>query len=172
MLFHINNKIMDWFIKLWGEGKDLDTIQMCSRGIATFIIALVLIRISGRRSFGIRTPLDNIIVILLGAVMSRAVVGASPFIPVMVTSFVIVMTHRILGWLTAKNTTIAKLVEGKKILLFKDGAFIKEHLLKALICEEDVKQGVRESALVNDMNKISEVYMERNGAISAVKKDD
>jgi len=52
---------MNLLIQIFGEGKDLNALQMSSRGIVIFFIALILIRISGRRSFGVRTPLDNII---------------------------------------------------------------------------------------------------------------
>jgi hypothetical protein len=45
------------------------------------------------RSFGGRTALDNIIVILLGALLSRAIVGASGFFPLIASSFVIVIIH-------------------------------------------------------------------------------
>jgi uncharacterized membrane protein YcaP (DUF421 family) len=41
---------------------------------------------------------------------------------------------------------------------------------KALVCQEDVMQGVRKSALMEDMSKIDKVYMERNGEISSIKK--
>ena len=41
---------------------------------------------------------------------------------------------------------------------------------KALVCEEDMMQGVRKSALTEDMEKIRAVYMERNGEISSIKK--
>jgi uncharacterized membrane protein YcaP (DUF421 family) len=41
---------------------------------------------------------------------------------------------------------------------------------KALVCQEDLMQGVRKSALTEDMAKIEKVYMERNGEISAIKK--
>jgi len=47
-------------IEMFGQGKDLNTLQMSCRGIVVFFIALLLIRISGRRSFGMHTPLDNI----------------------------------------------------------------------------------------------------------------
>src|SRR5579864_873424 len=99
----IKSNSMEWIIKIFGEGKDLNALQMSSHGIVMFFIALVIIRISGRRSFGIRTPLDNIITISLGAVMSRAIVGASDFIPVVVCCFVIVLLHRLFGWLIVNN---------------------------------------------------------------------
>ena len=135
-----------------------------------FLFALVLIRISGRRSFGIRTPLDNIIVILLGTVLGRAIVGASPFLPVIVASLLIVLIHRFFGWLSVHSKLFSRIIVGEKIILFKDGQFIKENMDKALVCEEDVMQGVRKSALTDQLEKIDKIFIERNGEISAVKK--
>ena len=156
--------------EIFGEGKDLNCLQMCSRSLLMFLFALVLIRISGRRSFGIRTPLDNIIVILLGTVLGRAIVGASPFLPVIVASLLIVLIHRFFGWLSVHSKLFSRIIEGEKIILFKDGQFIKENMDKALVCEEDVMQGVRKSALTDQLEKIEKIFIERNGEISAVKK--
>jgi uncharacterized membrane protein YcaP (DUF421 family) len=161
---------METIIQFFGEDEHLNAVQMSDRGIVMFFIALVLIRISGRRSFGVRTPLDNIIVISLGAIMSRAVVGASPYVPVMVCCFVIVLLHRLLGWLIANSKRFGRIVEGEKILLFEDGDFLTANMKKALVCQEDMMQGVRKSALTDDMSKIKKVYIERNGEISAIKK--
>jgi uncharacterized membrane protein YcaP (DUF421 family) len=161
---------MELIITIFREGKDLNTLQMSSRGIVVFFIALVLIRISGRRSFGVRTPLDNIITISLGAVLSRAIAGASAFVPVIITCFVIVLMHRIFGWLIVHHRRFGRFMEGDKIPLYRDGAFIKNNLDKALVCEEDIMQGIRKSALTDDMREIEKVYMERNGEISPIKK--
>jgi uncharacterized membrane protein YcaP (DUF421 family) len=161
---------MEVLIKIFGEGKDLNALQMSSRGILIFFIALILIRISGRRSFGVRTPLDNIITILLGAIVSRAVVGASDFVPVIICCFVIVLLHRIFGWFIAGSKSFGRIVEGQKILLFDNGQFLENNMKKALVGQEDIMQGVRKSALTEDMDAIEKVYMERNGDISAIKK--
>lgn len=162
---------MNLLIEIFGQGKNLTTLQMSCRGIVVFVIAFLLIRISGRRSFGIRTPLDNIIVIVLGATLSRAIVGASAFVPVVITCFLIVCMHRGFGWLISRSNRFAKFVEGNKILLFNKGEFIDDHLKRALLCKEDVMQGVRRSALTEDMEQIDRCYIERNGEVSAIKKD-
>ena len=157
---------------LFGEGKDLNALQMSDRGIVIFVVALILIRISGRRSFGLHTPLDNIISISLGAIMSRAVVGASDFVPVVVCCFVIVLLHRLVGWLIARHPAFGRFIEGNKMVLFEWGKFQHDTMRKALVCREDLMQGVRKSALTEDMAQIDKVYMERNGEISAIKKQN
>ncbi len=160
-----------FFIMIFGEGKELNALQMSCRGITMFLLALIIIRLSGRRSFGLRTPLDNIISILMGAILSRAVVGASPFVPIVVTCFVVALLHRAFGWLTVRYPAFGRFVEGEKIMLFEKGRFIDDHLKRVQVCREDVMQGVRKSALTEDMEKIDHIYIERNGEISAIKKE-
>lgn len=163
---------MDTLIEIFGQGKDLNVLQMSCRGIVVFAIALVLIRLSGRRSFGLHTPLDNIITISLGAILSRAIVGASDFLPVIVTCFVIVLLHRLLGWLIVRNPKLSGFIEGNKILLYENEEFITDNMKRALVCKEDIMQGVRKSAATDDMVKIDKVYIERTGEISAIKKPE
>ncbi|WP_353506635.1 hypothetical protein [Variovorax flavidus] len=71
--------IMAWIRWFFGEGSDLETWQMAAQAVVTFFIALLLIRASGRRSFRQHTPFDACVTVPLGAALSRAVVGASPF---------------------------------------------------------------------------------------------
>ncbi|QEM09975.1 DUF421 domain-containing protein [Mucilaginibacter rubeus] len=163
---------MEALLFLFGAGDQLNALQMSCRGVVFFLIALILIRISGRRSFGLRMPLDNIVIILLGAVMSRAVVGASPFIPVVVSCLVIVLLHRLFGWFVARSGKFSYWTEGHKFLLFHDGKFDHEEMCRALVCKEDVMQGVRRSALTTEMDTIDKVYMERNGEVSVIRKKD
>src|SRR3569833_4703983 len=98
---------------LFGEGRDLDALQMSDRGVVVFIIALFLIRISGRRSVGLMTPLDNIISILLGAILSRTVVGVSPFVPVIVCWLVMVCFNRAVGWVVVRHVKVGRGIGGK-----------------------------------------------------------
>ena|ERR1700733_13735848 len=156
--------------EIFGTGKDLNVLQMTSRSVVVFIIALILIRISGRRSFGLRSPLDNIITIVLGAVLSRAIVGASGFLPVIASCTALVIIHRALAYGMVHHPAFSRLISGEKILLFKDGDFIKQNMDKGLICREEILQEVRKSALTENPDLIEKIYMERNGEVNSVKK--
>jgi quercetin dioxygenase-like cupin family protein len=55
------------------KGKDLNSLQMTCRAIVSFFLTLVLIRIAGIRTFGKKTPFDNVVAIMLGSIFSRVV---------------------------------------------------------------------------------------------------
>ena len=67
--------IMDVINLLFGEGEHLNPLQMACRILVIYLVALLWIRVAGRRAFGRLSTFDNVISILLGAVLSRAVVG-------------------------------------------------------------------------------------------------
>jgi len=72
---------VDILVTMFGEtGADPTPGQMAARAVVVFFVALVLIRISGRRSFGQHSLFDACATVLIGATLARAVVGASPFL--------------------------------------------------------------------------------------------
>ena len=83
--------------ELFGQGSNLNTLQMTLRAIIIFFIALTLIRYTGMRLFGIKSAFDICVTIILGAVLARAIVGASPFIPTVVASAALVILHKIIA---------------------------------------------------------------------------
>lgn len=160
---------MEFIETFWGEKEPLNTLQTVCRSVVIFFIALVILRVSGRRSFGVGTPLDNIVVILVGAILSRAIIGASPFVPVVAAASTIGVLHRLFSWLKVRSTMLAKITEGEKILLYKDDHFIEGNMLRALVEKEDVLQALREKGLPNMIN-VKYIFMERNGTITIVQK--
>lgn len=161
---------MEWFYFLFGEGKDLNSLQMIARSIVVFILTLCMIHVAGIRTFGKRSAMDNVILIILGAVMSRAIVGASPFIPVTLASLTLVIIHRIVAGLSVRNRKIGLLVKGKCVCLFKDGQLLTDNMLKAMISKEDMLESVRLTINENSFDNVKEIYLERNGELSIIKK--
>jgi len=159
---------MQGFDEVIGTSEDLTAIQMSTRALIIFMLAYALLRISGRRSFRLHSPLDNIITILLGAVLSRAVVGASPFGPVVAASLTIVLLHRVLAWLNSSFPKTSRFFDGQKILLYDGGDFLAHNLKKGLVNKEEIMHRVRSIHQSNDLSKIKSIYMEKDGEITII----
>jgi len=161
---------MDTIIKLFGEGKDLSVMQMSLRAIVIYFITLILIRISGRRTFGKKSAFDNTIVIILGAILSRAVVGASPFLSTVVCSLALVVLHRLLAWLCITNDGLARMLRGKPLLLFSDNKFDEDNMSAGLISKKELMGDIRLKANDDKLDNVDQIYLETSGEISVVKK--
>lgn len=162
---------MNAVISLFGEGKNLDALQMGMRALVVFFIALVLIRLSGRRSFGQRAPFDYVVVILLGATLSRAVVGASPFFATVIASLVIAILHRLLAWTCMYSRSLERLVVGVEREVFREGQFDKREMAAALITETDVQESVRQTLGSRTMSNVVAAILERNGEVSIIRRN-
>ncbi len=145
---------------------------MSLRAISIFFIALILIRYTGMRMFGIKSAFDICVTIILGAVLARAIVGASPFIPTVVASFALVIVHKIIAAISVNNQTISHLVKGTPYSLYKDGRLNDKNLKKCLLSFGDIMEEVRINLNQNSLDNIDEIYMERSGKISVIKKND
>ena len=89
---------------LFGSGEHLTALQMSVRAFIMFFITLALIRFAGMRIFGKRTAFDNILVVMLGAVLARGVVGASPFFSTVAAAAVMVIVSQYPTVLVAKRS--------------------------------------------------------------------
>ena len=156
--------------QLFGSGTELEPLQMGLRALCVFLIALIMIRMAGIRAFGMKSPFDYTIILLLGAILSRAVVGASPFISIVVACLVIVLMHRLFGILSIYSTAFGNLIKGDKILLYKDGLPLIKNMKKSLISNKDLAEGIRMELHSELQEDVESAYLERNGHISVIAK--
>jgi len=161
---------MDIIDEFFGHGTDLNSLQMCVRATVIFFVTLVLIRFTGMRVFGIKTAFDTCIIIMLVAVLSRAVVGASPFIPTILASATLVIIHKIIARLSVSNQSISHIVKGKPLSIYKNGILNEKNLKRCSLSFGDVMEEVRLNLNDNSLENIEEIFMERTGEISVIEK--
>lgn len=155
--------------EIWGEG-ELNILHMTVRAVVIFLITLAAIRISGRRSFGMASAFDNAMTVLIGAVLSRVVVGASPFWPTVFAAFALALMHRLFAWLSLDHKTIGKIVKGSPRVIYENGKFNRKNMRNSLISERDFMEGVRKECNTESLAEIDKAYVERDGRISVIKK--
>lgn len=155
---------------LFGHGKDLDSLQMVCRSVVAFFLTLIMIRIAGIRTFGKKTPFDNVIIIMLGSIFSRVVVGASPFIATTLACFVFVGIHRLLALISFYNDTIGGWIKGEASTLYSDGRRNQRNMRSASVSDKDLMESVRRQIHEDSFDNVRAIVQERNGEVSVVQK--
>ncbi len=161
---------MTWIDIIFGHGKDLNALQMSCRAIVCFFLTLLFLRIAGIRTFGKKSAFDTVIIIMLGSILSRAAVGASPFIATSVACFVFAMVHWLLGKLSYYSDFIGQIVKGDKLSLYKNGTENKKNMGRASISKKDLEETLRLTINDTDWQKVNEMFLERTGEISVIRK--
>jgi len=155
---------------VWGHGSELGALPMSVRALAMFTIMLVLVRIGGVRLFSHRSSFDNVVAIVLGAVAARGIVGASDFGATVAASAVLVVLHRIVGWITVRSERLDVLIKGRRVPLYRDGRIETANLQKVTISESDMLESVRLEMQQRSLDGVEEAALERNGRISFVAR--
>ena len=162
---------MKFLNEWWGINENISPFEIAARSAVMFVVALLLMRMAGMRPFGKGEPFDNIISFLIGGILSRGVVGATPFFSTVASMVVIIIIHKILAKLSIYSKWFGAKVKGEKVLLFSNGVFIKKNMDSANITEHDILEDLRLEVQLGSLEKIEEVYMERSGKISFIKKE-
>lgn len=156
--------------QIWGNKEEIGLLETAARAAVMFILMIVMIRVSGMRSFGKGDVFDNILTILLGAVLARGIVGATPFLSAVAGGVTIMVIHNLLSRLSFYYHWIGRAVKGKCLLLYGNGQYIRRNMKKADITENDIMEQLRLKLNTASLNEVEEIYFERTGKVSFVKK--
>jgi len=162
---------MEFLNQWWGINENIAPLEIAARAAVMFLIALLLIRLSGMRPFGKGNGVDTIISFLIGSILSRGVVGATPFFSTVAAAAVILLVHNMMVKLSLYNRWMERSVKGRTYLLYENGNFIKENMQKANVSEKDIYEELRLQCKLDTLHQIEKVSMERTGEISFIKKE-
>lgn len=154
--------------RLFGTGGELDALQMGARAFVAFFVIVGLCRLTGMRAFGRKSSFDSVIVITLGAVLSRAVVGASPVLPTLTACVVLCGLHRLVAMATARSRVLERLVKGESDVLYRGGIYNLAVMSSAGISRADINEAVRRHAMDTTLKNVLEVRLEASGELSVI----
>jgi uncharacterized membrane protein YcaP (DUF421 family) len=153
---------------LFGEGKDLGALQMSVRALVLFFVTLVLVRIGGMRAFGRKSSFDTIIVVTLGAVISRAIYGASPALAIVAASLMLVAVHRIVAIAASRYPRFERIIKGHSVVLFHVGEANEQAMRRSGISYTDLDEAVRSRTHEHSRRDVHEIRLETSGDLTVL----
>jgi uncharacterized membrane protein YcaP (DUF421 family) len=139
------------------------------RGAVVYLVLLVLVRISGRRTVGQFTPFDLLVVMLLSEAVSNSLSGGdSSLIGGLIIAAVLIVLNLLAEFATSRSRKMEELLDGRAVLLGRDGKVFKDVLKSHRLADSDIEQALRENDCKLDDMRCA--FLEANGEITILKK--
>lgn len=140
------------------------------RATAVYLGVMLLIRLSGKRAVGQFTPFDLILLILIGNAVQNGMNGGDNSLTVAaILSVTLVAINYGTAFLISRSKRIRHIVEGKPVVIARDGKVFLDVLHKELISKADFREAMRMEE-IDHIEDIKLARLETNGKITFEKK--
>jgi len=145
--------------------------QFVLRAAAVYVVLLVLIRLSGKRTMGQFTPFDMLLIVLLGSAVQNALLGKDTSLAGgVLLAGTLIGLNWVLGFITARSRRAERMIEGEPVVLARNGSLYERALKRELVSRADFYEAMREQGCT-DIAEVKLALLETNGQISIVAKD-
>lgn len=152
--------------------EELSTLHILARCIFIYIIGIALVRLGNKRFVGKMSAFDFILAIIIGSLLSRAITSTDHFFSLLAASLLLILFHRGFSFIAARSDKFGDLIKGSERVIVKDGEILWKAMRRSNLSKQDLMQILRLNARVEDVKKVKEARLERNGDISIIIKDE
>ena len=139
------------------------------RGVCVYIILLVVVRLSGRRSLSEMTAFDFVLILIIAETTQQALLGDDFSITNAAILILTLFTVDILlSLLKGKAPWLRKAIDGTTTVLVNRGQIDERAMRRARVGLDEVLEAAREKQGLQRLDQIRFAVLEQDGGISIV----
>jgi uncharacterized membrane protein YcaP (DUF421 family) len=138
------------------------------RAVGMYFLALVMIRLLGKRALGELGPFDFVVMTGVGhTVVSIALDKSIPFYEGIVILGTLAVLEYLVGYVSLKNQHISNIITGKPIVLIDQGKILRNNLAREKFNVDDLMQELRKKG-IRDLGEVDKGILESCGGFSVI----
>lgn len=142
------------------------------RGLAIYVILLLLFRLTGRRTLAELTAFDFVLLLIIGEATQQALLGQDYSLTNAVLVIVtLLFTDVMMSLVKRSSPKISKVLDGVPTIIVENGKPLKDCMHKARIDEDDVLAAARHLQGIERMEQIRYAVLEISGGITVIPYD-
>ena len=139
------------------------------RGGVIYLVLLLMVRLTGKRTVGQFTPFDLIVVMLLSEAVSGALTAGDESLGGgLIAAATLVALDMVLALLTSRSKKAAAPGQGSPVLIGRDGVIYDDVLKRQRVPRSDVERALRGADC--DVEDMRMAILESDGNINILKK--
>jgi len=136
-----------------------------------YMYTILNVRLMDKRSMGMLSPFEIIIIIALGSAVGDPMFYKSvPLLPAMITISTIVLIERVIARIAIKNEFFERLLNGAPVLIIHNGVLLDDAMGRQNITKDEMYSLLRMRGVLH-LADVELAYLEPSGSISIIKKD-
>jgi uncharacterized membrane protein YcaP (DUF421 family) len=139
------------------------------RAAVVYLVLLVLVRMSGKRTVGQFNAFDLLVVMLLSEVVSNALSGGDESLTGgLIGAATLVLLNLGMGFITTRTRRAEETIEGSPVLIARDGKLMADVLRRHRLGQGEWEKSLREADA--ELHEVRRAFLEADGTISILKK--
>lgn len=148
---------------------DIHPFELAVRALAVYVLLLLMMRMTGRRTVGQFTPFDLLVVMLVSEAAGPSMTGSDQSLPGgLLVCVILIALNTAVGFVTARWRGAEKLLEGEAVLLGRDGKIFESARKSHRVSRNDIEKAMREADC--EESEIRCMFLEADGSISVQKQ--
>ena len=140
------------------------------RTLIIYLVAILAVRIMGKRQIGELKPHELVITILVSETASMPLDGNNvPLSNMLVPIMLFVSLEIIVSAISMKSLSFRNILQGKPIFVIRKGKLDEKQLKRMRLTMDDLIDAVRQKDIF-DISTVQEAVVETNGSISVLQK--
>lgn len=142
------------------------------RAVAVYVVVLLMVRLSGKRTVGQFTPFDLLVVVLLGTAVQNSLIGEdTSLLGGLILAATLLGLNWSVGKLSSRSRRFDEMVEGKPVILVRHGHLFRDELARQSLSEHDFAIA-RRSAGYAALGDIALAVLESSGEITFIRRKE
>lgn len=135
-----------------------------------YLFILIVLRVTTRRILRSATPLDLVVIFLLGGFAMPSILSNDMSMAAALLGMsTVAALHFSLSRLRMRWPVVGMLTEGTSVVIYANGAFDENQMSHSRITRQDVEAEMRETGL-RTLREVERIIIEHNGKIAVVGK--
>ena len=137
-------------------------------GVISYLVLIVIIRLSGKRTLSKWNAFDFVVTIALGSTLSTALVSTQVSLAQSITAFVLLVALQFaITFTSVRSRRVKNLVKSQPTLLLFQGRFRAETMAQERVVDAEVRAAIRENGIA-DVERVYAVVLETDGTFSVI----
>lgn len=145
-----------------------DVLRVLLGAVTAYVVLVVVLRISGKRTLAKLSAFDFVITVALGSTLATIVLSSEvSLVEGAVALIALAGLQLVVAFASSRVPAFRSMVTSRSTVLVRDGVLLTSAMSRQRVAEADIRQAVRKAGF-GDLTAIGAVVLETDGTLSVI----